>query len=139
MQGGEAPSMGENDKKKNSSLPKYCYICGYDFSSDPEFLNVSPPYFDCPCCVFEYGIEEFENNVFLRKRDKWMREGLTFSYELARLNMDWTLDSVIRQLGNLKKINFDDYRFKAYNLNYSSDVDLEIVKKYWEEKRGSAQ
>jgi len=120
--------------KNNSN--RICYVCGFDFDTEPENERQEWPFIFCPCCGFEYGIDDLEFNCFTTWRQKWIENGLNFGYKLKPQNYNWNINDVLKQLNNLKLVNVENYYWgKEMNPNYTIEVDIEEVKNKWEEFR----
>jgi len=127
-----------------------CYVCGFNLLKDPEpDLNFNTkeiiPFYQCPCCGFHYSIDdngEFE--AFNLYRLNWIKDGLFFCASPHPFENYWTLEKVIEQLNNLKKIKLDDIKsieikhpgyvesILKLNSNWNSTFDIGMIYKYWE-------
>lgn len=109
-----------------------CLVCGFDFSHEIIVGIQKFPFIWCPCCEFEYGIEDLEYDCFTNKRKEWIENGLRFSNKLFPNNYTWTLEIVIKQLQNLKYTDLTKYPLGVeINPNYSTEVDYDKVLYYW--------
>ena len=123
--------------EQNKSDSIYCFVCGFNFSKD---LNKSITKFStCKCCLFQYGIDDslYGRNSIVNYRNEWIKNGLPFMGKIID-NEVWNLSNAIDQLKTLKKINLDNYpiSFEAENNpNWTTDIDIELIKKAWAERR----
>ncbi len=76
-----------------------CPVCGYDELGAPPYDEKGEPSFDtCPCCGFEYGLDDYEIG-FEDYREKWALNGFKWADE-SKKPKDW---DVTVQLNNLHK------------------------------------
>jgi hypothetical protein len=119
---------------------RICYVCGFNFDNDPEKEKQKWPFIFCPCCSFEYGIDDLESDCLINWRKNWIKEGLKFGYEITPEKYPWTLNTVLAQLENLKLVDISNYpRGKELNPNYTKEVNSEEVKMAWNKYRSSLQ
>ena len=80
-----------------------CPICGYDGLDEPAYgKHNEPSYNICPCCCFEFGVDDSSDYQSLEKdfndyREKWIKEGCEW-FETDQKPRDW---SPLKQLQNL--------------------------------------
>jgi len=117
-------------------INEFCYICGFEFSKSKCFKEMRYPFYDCPCCGFEYGIEEFEKNVYTTKRIEWIENPLKFGSPDCIPDSDkWTLDKAITQLQNLKNVVLFRKSERELNPDFNANFDLELVRLKWHEHK----
>jgi len=115
---------------------RICYICGFDFDSEAVIEKLNWPFIFCPCCCFEYGIDDLDLNCFMTARTKWLNEGLKFGFEKNPSNYSWTLKDAFKQLRNLHLVDLANYPDGIkMNPDYTNYVDLTIVHRLWDEAR----
>jgi len=127
------------EQKENSNLNpnRVCYVCGFNFDLEPESDRQEWPFIFCPCCCFEYGIDDKEKEALMTWRENWIRNGLQFGYRIHPDNYQWDWNTLIQQLNNLKQVTLDNYPqynydfIKRINPNYTTEVDLELIKRNW--------
>lgn len=113
---------------------KYCYVCGFEFRKSKYFDSLRYPFYDCPCCFFEYGIEEFEFNVYINKRQEWINDGAEFAVlECLPYTDGWTLENAILQLQNLKDITINDPHFSKLNPDYNGHFNIKFLASKWKQ------
>lgn len=118
------------------SANKICYVCGFDFNTDPLGERQNWPFIFCPCCCFEYGIEDLNMDCFMNSRNKWINDGLLFGYKLYPNDYAWSIDVVINQLQNLRKVDLSNYpNGVKMNPGYEKEVDIAWVRYNWERVR----
>lgn len=114
------------------NITQYCYVCGFEFSKSPCYEHMKYPYYDCPCCGFEYGIEEFESEAYMNSREKWINDGLKLCSKSCFPNpSEWSVESAVTQLSNLNGIKIINIHFRKLNPNFSGNFDLEKIKSKW--------
>lgn len=119
----------------SDNIIKFCYVCGFEFSKSKCFDEMKYPFFDCPCCFFEYGIEEFEYNVYESKRKEWIENGAKFAVlECSPYINGWNIDNALLQLSNLEKINVNDPDLLRFNPNFNCSFNLEELIAKWNKK-----
>ena len=119
-----------------NNIDRICYVCGFDFDTENIKERQSWPFIFCPCCCFEYGIEDLEFDCFTIMREEWINGGLKFGYKLHPVNYVWNIDVVVRQLENLNKVDLSRYPLgKEMNPNYRKEVDYKTIQFNWEKAR----
>lgn len=114
------------------AVNNFCYVCGFEFSKSICFEDMRYPFYECPCCFFEYGIEEFEYNVYTKKREKWIEDGSPFKVnECSPYKDGWTIEKAINQLSNLSNLKIHDKEFNKLNPNFNGYYDIELLKRNW--------
>jgi hypothetical protein len=63
-------------------INRICYVYGFYFDTEPPEEKQSLPFIYCPCCCFEYGINDLDRDCLMNKRNEWINQGLKFGYKL---------------------------------------------------------
>lgn len=79
--------MGRDDLFK-------CPICGYGvFKSPPFLLDGYPSYDICPCCKFQYGLDDYPYETleesFTIWREKWVNNGYPWFSDYTKPPENW--------------------------------------------------
>ncbi len=75
--------------------PKYvCPVCKFDGLSEPPYNSEgSGPYEICPCCGFEFGVDDFGYNSCKEAhavwRKQWIDRGCLWQYSENKKPKDW--------------------------------------------------
>jgi hypothetical protein len=115
---------------------RICYVCGFNFDTEKISQKQFGAFILCPCCLFEYGVDDLETDCFIYKRDQWIEEGLPFGNNLNSEVYEWSLNNVLTQLKNLVFVNISNYiNGEKMNPNYTNEIDIEKIKSHWHLKR----
>jgi hypothetical protein len=119
----------------NRNLLRICPICGYNF----EIVGSSVKNYEiCPCCLFQYGIDDNAFDEFIIWREKWISQGMFFGNQNNKDN--WRLEDVLHQLENLKFVDIHLYPLKSvikWNSNWSPNYNREFVVESWNNRKKS--
>lgn len=90
-----------------------CPICGYDELDEPAYgENGEPSYNICPCCCFEYGVDDSCGYKSLEEdfndyRGEWIKEGCQW-FQVDKKPKNW---NPLKQLQNL---NLSQKQIESY-------------------------
>lgn len=73
-----------------------CLICGYSELPDEPYTNNSPSYEMCPCCGFQYGLDDYhkyktKKELFLEWRINWIDGGCKWFSKSILEPKDWNI------------------------------------------------
>jgi len=115
---------------------RICYVCGFNFDAEPINEQQKWPFIFCPCCTFEYGIDDRTFDCFISWRQSWIKKGFRFGMDLYPKNYIWTLDKVFEQLENLKLVDIKNYpEGIRMNHNYATEINKEEIRTEWYKHR----
>lgn len=108
----------------------FCPVCGCSAQEYNDFVVFGGT---CPCCAFEFGIDESNlgDDSFIKYRNRWINNGMKFMSPTE--NQNWNLNQLLNNLKNLKFLDINKYFLseKASNKNWTSHFDENEIIKLW--------
>ncbi|MGG0821641.1 hypothetical protein ABE099_02090 [Paenibacillus turicensis] len=83
----------------------YCLVCNYDGLDEAPYSDVGTPSYEiCPCCGFQYGYHDDDENDekekhYIEWRQKWIKDDYRWRDESTLPSADW---DPVEQLKRMK-------------------------------------